>query len=296
MVTDDISGNPWAESRTTGDGFRPVILIHGLWLHARSWQPWVELFGSRGYAPIAPPWPRHPSTVEAARAAPGNVADVGIEEAAEHYARIARGASVPPIAVGHAFGGLVAQRLLADGLVAAAVSLDPPPIRGVAPRLSRAQIRATMPVLGNPAKFHRAVSLTEQQFRFGYGNALSAGESRELYQRWAIPSPARPVFEVAMAAFARHSPAAIPLRTGHRGPLLISAGTDDRMVPAPLVRATHGKYRRAGWAADLTVFERRGHSLVVDSGWSQVAGKVLSWLDDQVPDLPHHASHGRGGH
>ena len=35
----------------------PVVFIHGLWLHATSWEPWVELFTEAGYAPVAPGWP-----------------------------------------------------------------------------------------------------------------------------------------------------------------------------------------------------------------------------------------------
>ena len=27
----------------------PVIFIHGLWLHATSWQPWLEVFRQAGY-------------------------------------------------------------------------------------------------------------------------------------------------------------------------------------------------------------------------------------------------------
>ena len=43
----------------------PVVFIHGLWLHATSWAPWVELFSQAGYDPVAPGWPGDPDTVEA---------------------------------------------------------------------------------------------------------------------------------------------------------------------------------------------------------------------------------------
>src|SRR5580765_1436943 len=45
----------------------PVVFIHGLWLHATSWQPWIDLFGQAGYDPIAPGWPGEPDTVAEAR-------------------------------------------------------------------------------------------------------------------------------------------------------------------------------------------------------------------------------------
>jgi hypothetical protein len=58
----------------------PVVFIHGLWLHASSWDPWVELFAKEGYAPVAPGWPGVPETVKLARAYPDRIADHGIEE------------------------------------------------------------------------------------------------------------------------------------------------------------------------------------------------------------------------
>ena len=54
--------------------------------------------------------------------------------------------------------------------------------------------------LGNPANLHKAVSLTEKEFKFGFGNALSGQESGELFGKWAIPAPARPLFQAAAEA------------------------------------------------------------------------------------------------
>ena len=74
----------------------PVVFIHGLWLHATSWEPWIELF-SRGRAttPIAPGWPGDPDTVEAARANPDSIADHGIDDVTDHYAGHHRRAARP---------------------------------------------------------------------------------------------------------------------------------------------------------------------------------------------------------
>ena len=40
---------------------KPVLFIHGLWLHATSWDPWVERFREAGYSPLAPGWPGEPA-------------------------------------------------------------------------------------------------------------------------------------------------------------------------------------------------------------------------------------------
>src|SRR3954454_23151926 len=183
---------------------RPVVFIHGLWLHATSWQPWLELFAASGYAPIAPGWPNEPATVAEARANPDAVANLSIDEVTKHYADIIAALDEPPVIIGHSFGGLFAEKLLGQGLGSAAVAIDPAQIKGVLP-LPLAQLRSGLPALGNPANLHRSVSLTKEEFRYGFGNALSDEESDALWEKWTIPSPARPLFQAAAANFALHS-------------------------------------------------------------------------------------------
>src|SRR5215218_10333270 len=154
----------------------PVVFVHGLWLHADSWGDWAELFRAEGYVPMAPGWPGEPGTVDEARKQPDLVAGKGIDDVVEHYAEIIRGLDVKPIAVGHSFGGLIVQRLLAQDLAAAAVAIDAAPIKGVI-YLPPSALRVASVALRNPANRHRAVSLTQDQFRYGFGNALSADES-----------------------------------------------------------------------------------------------------------------------
>jgi len=259
---------------------RPVVFIHGLWLHATSWEPWIEKFRAAGYDPVAPGWPHEADTVEAARANPEAVADIGIDEASDHYAQVAKGLGDETILIGHSFGGLIAEKLLGEGVGAAAVAIDPAQIKGVLP-IPLAQLRSGFPALGNPANLHKAVSLTKPQFRYGFGNAVSEEESDALYERWTIPSPARPLFQAAAANFQMHSPAAVDTKRHPRGPLLLISGTADHTVPDVVTRSTLKQYRDAMTVNELEQFEGRGHSLTIDSGWSEVADAVLAWLKNQ---------------
>ncbi|WP_330309187.1 MULTISPECIES: hypothetical protein [unclassified Streptomyces] len=88
------------------------------------------------------------------------------------------------------------------------MAIDPAPIKGVK-AVPLAQLRVGLPVLGNPADRRRAVSLTAAQFRYGFGNALPPAESDDLYERFSVPSPGRPLFEAAFATFSRNSSAAV---------------------------------------------------------------------------------------
>ena len=264
----------------------PVVFIHGLWLHASSWNRWLDLYRDAGYEPIAPGWPGEPDTVQAARENPDLVADTGIDDAAAHFAEIIGALDTKPIIIGHSFGGLLAEKLLGQDLAAAAVAIDPAQIKGVLP-LPLAQIRAALPVLGNPANLHKAISLTAKQFRFGFGNELSEEESDDLYEQWSIPAPARPLFQAAAANFVLHSEAKVNTANQHRGPLLLISGKQDHTVPDVTTRSTLKQYRDSTAVTQLRQFEGRGHSLTIDSGWREVADATLEWLlaDDRPIDL-----------
>lgn len=255
----------------------PVVFIHGLWLHATSWGPWLELFRQAGYEPIAPGWPGEPPTVEEAREQPDLVANTSIDDATGHYAEIIDSLPAKPVIIGHSFGGLFAEKLLGMDRGVAGVAIDPAQIKGVLP-LPVAQLRAALPALGNPANLHKAVSLTAKEFRFGFGNQLSEAESDSLFAQWAIPGPARVVFQAAAANFALHSEAKVNTGNEQRGPLLLTSGKQDHTVPDVTTRSTLKQYRDSTAVTELKQFEGRGHSLTIDTGWREVADAILEWL------------------
>jgi pimeloyl-ACP methyl ester carboxylesterase len=258
----------------------PVVFIHGMWLHAASWTPWLELFRAAGYDPIAPGWPGEPDTVAEAREHPDLVANTSIDDAAAHYTKIIDSLDASPILIGHSFGGLFAEKLLGQGIGVAGVAIDPAQIKGVLP-LPLAQLRAALPALGNPANLHRSVSLTLKEFRFGFGNALTEEESADLFGKWAIPSPARVLFEAATANFSLHSQAKVDTGNQTRGPLLLISGAEDHTVPDVTTQSTLKQYRHSTAVTELKQFEHRGHSLTIDSGWKEIADATLQWLTAQ---------------
>lgn len=256
----------------------PVVFVHGLWLHASSWTPWVERFANAGYAPTAPGWPGESPDIATCRAHPERVANQGIEAVTAHFRAIVDALAQPPVLIGHSFGGLIVQKLLGEGRGCAAVAIDPAQIKGVLV-LPLAQLRSALPVLGNPLNIHRAVALTREEFRYGFGNAIGEAASAALYDRYQIPSPARPLFEAATANLVPHSPAAVDVANATRGPLLMISGTADHTVPDASTRASLRRYAQSPAVTELRTFEGRGHSLTIDDGWPEVAGACLAWLD-----------------
>src|SRR5215207_7490807 len=216
--------------QANASGRTPVVFVHGLWLLRTSWERWEAVFEDAGYAPVAADWPGDPASVEAARANPDAFACQGVAQVADHLAELIGRLERKPAVVGHSFGGLMAQIVAGRGLTVAAVAIDPAPFRGVLP-LPISSLRSAFPVLGNPLNRGRAVSLTFDQFRYGWANALDEAEARELFDTFMVAAPGKPLFQAAMANLNPASEMKVDTKNPDRGPLLVISGEKDHTVP-----------------------------------------------------------------
>ncbi len=255
---------------------RTIVFIHGLWIHSSSWQPWMDFFNRHGYETLNPGWPGDSATVEECRANPLAIANRGVTEIADSYAKVIATLPEPPIVIGHSFGGLLAQVILGRGIAAAGIAIDPAPIKGVW-QLPFSALKGSLPVLGNPFNLTKAVSLSFEDFCYGFANALPEDEARELFDKWTIPAPARPLFQAATASFFG-SETKVNTANTSRGPLLITGGEKDHIAPPILGEASAKKYN-SSVVTDFHLFEGRGHSLIVDHGWEEVAQYSLDWIN-----------------
>jgi pimeloyl-ACP methyl ester carboxylesterase len=258
-------------------GRTPVVFIHGLWLLASSWDRWAELFDDAGYAPVQLNWPDDPDTVSEANAHPEAFARKTVGQVARHAADAIGRLDKKPAVIGHSFGGLLAQIVAGRGLSAASVAIDPAPFRGVLP-LPLSALKSASPVLANPANRGRAVPLTFAQFRFAFANAVGEDEAKELYETFAVPAPGAPLFQAATANLNPWTEVKVDTKNPDRGPLLIVSGQRDNTVPRAIAHASFKKQQRNPGVTEFVEMPNRGHALVVDSGWREVADKALDFV------------------
>ena len=263
--------------RANATGLTPVVFIHGLWLLGSSWNRWATVFDQAGYAPLTPGWPDDPATVPEGNAHPEVFAHKKVGQVADHYAGIIGKLKKKPAVIGHSFGGLLTQIMAGRGLSVASVAIDPAPFRGVLP-LPFSALKAAFPVLGNPANRNRAVPLTYQQFRFAFANAVSEAEAKELYETFAVPASGAPLFQAATANLNPRTEAKVDIMNPTRGPLLIISGEKDNTVPWAISNASYKKQKRNPGVTEIKEMRNRGHALVIDSGWREVADTALAFV------------------
>jgi alpha-beta hydrolase superfamily lysophospholipase len=252
-----------------------IVLIHGVWLTALSWEHWVKHYTDKGYRVIAANWPGMEGGVEELRRDPSSFASLGLKDVVDHYEQIIGELENPPVIIGYGFGGLVTQILLDRGWGAAGVAIASAPVKGIA-RLPLSMLKLAFSVLGNSFNSHETISLTPKQFHRAFTNSLTERESLDAFKRYVVPAPNRVLLQTAFANLTPHTTAAtVNFRNDTRAPLLLLAGGKDRVAPSSMVKANFDLYRESKAESDYKEYPEQTHFTLLQE--TKVADYVLGW-------------------
>jgi pimeloyl-ACP methyl ester carboxylesterase len=268
----------------TARGQIPLMLVHGAWLTARSWENYAGYFGRRGFAVRAPEWPRKTGDVEEIRETADETAGLGVQEIVDHYEQLIRALDEPPVLIGHSYGGLFVELLLDRGLGRAGVALSPAPPKGILV-LPFSTLKSASPALAHPSKWHGVVPLTLEEFTYAFVNTFSEQDAAAAYERYAVPETGQIFYDAGFANFHLHPPTEVHFKNKGRAPLLLVGASEDHTVPASLTNAQYKRYERSEAWTDYLEFEGRPHLHMVAPDWQEVAAAIDSWLDG-VLDTP----------
>jgi pimeloyl-ACP methyl ester carboxylesterase len=253
-----------------------IVLVHGFWVTPRSWEHWIARYQSRGYRVLAPAYPGFEVEVEALNADPSPIEAVTVPAIVEHLESVVGALDSPPILVGHSAGGVFVQVLLDHGFGAVGVAINSAPTEGV-PVVPVSQVRATFPVLKNPANRHKAVAYTHEQWHYAFTNTFGEEESRALYERYAIPASGRILWNTALANLQPgHQDAYVNYKNDDRAPLLFISGEKDNLMP-PSVQRSNAKHYKSDTVTEVREYPGRAHLLPAQEGWEEIADDALAW-------------------
>ena len=251
-----------------------IVLINGLWMTALSWEHWARHYRDKGYSVIAANWPGMEGDIELLRRDPSSFANLGLTDVVDHYEQIIGELETPPMIIGYGFGGLVTQILLDRGWGAAGVAIASAPVRGMA-RLPLSMLKQAFSVLGNSFNSHETTSLTPKQFHRAFTDSLTETESLDAFKRYTVPAPNRVLLQTAFANFTRHTAITVNFRNDTRAPLLLVAGSQDRVAPSSMVKANFDLYRESKADTDYKEFPDQTHFSLLQE--TKVADYVLGW-------------------
>lgn len=254
-----------------------ILFIHGMFLTPKSWLPWITYFENEGYDCEAPPWPLHEGEPAALRAnPPPGLGSLTLAQLHRHYAALLAGEQEPPLLVGHSLGGLLVQKLLADGLARAGVclcSVAPNRMLSVDWGFFRNTVAITNPLAGDDP-----YEMTAEGFRKNFGNQMSPGESDAAFQQYAV-NESRQVLRDILGDEGQ-----IDVDRPH-APMLFIGAEKDEIIPASLVRRNAHAYTDERSHTEYREFSGRGHFIQGENGWEEVAALCANWLEGHITAL-----------
>jgi pimeloyl-ACP methyl ester carboxylesterase len=257
-----------------------IVLIHGFWVTPRSWEDWKAHYEAKGYTVLTPAYPGFEVEVEALNEDTGPIEEVTVPQIIEHLESVVAAVETPPILMGHSAGGVFTQVLLDHGFGACGVAINSAPTEGVK-RVPLSQVRATFPVLKNPANRHRAVGFTLEQWRYAFANTFDEQESERLYDRYHIPASG-PIFWGS--ALANIHPGKddnwVDYSNEQRRPLLFISGSEDHLMPSS-IQKSNAKHYNGSTVTEVVEYEGP-HLLPSAPGWEEVADYALAWAEEHA--------------
>ncbi len=252
-----------------------IVLVHGFWVTPRSWEHWITHYEAKGFQVLAPAYPGFDVEVEALNADPTPIEKLKVAEIIDRLEAIIGDLETPPIIIGHSAGGVFTQILLDHGYGAAGVAINSAPTEGVK-RIPLSQVRASFPVLKNPANRHKAVGLDLDQWTYAFTNGFSDERSRELWERYHIPASGEVFWGSALANIhPGKDDSWVDYSNDDRAPLLFISGTDDHLMP-PSLQRSNAKHYKSDTITEVVEFAGP-HLLPAIDGWEEIADHALDW-------------------
>jgi pimeloyl-ACP methyl ester carboxylesterase len=260
----------------TADDKPPIVLVHGFWVTPRSWEHWISHYEGHGHRVLAPAYPGFEVEVEALNEDPTPIEQVTVPQIIEHFEKVIDDLESPPIIIGHSAGGAFTQILLDHGRGAAGVALNSAPTEGVR-AVPPAQLKATLPILKNPANRHKAVGFTFEQWQYAFTNTFSEEEARRLYDRYHIPASGSIFWGSVLANLQPgHQETWVDYHNDDRAPLLFVSGSEDHLMP-PKIQQSNAKHYKSNTVTEVKEYEGFAHLLPAQEGWEEVADYALDW-------------------
>jgi dipeptidyl aminopeptidase/acylaminoacyl peptidase len=91
-----------------------------------------------------------------------------------------------------------------------------------------------------------------------------------------------PLFQAATANLNPWTEAQVDTKNPERGPLLIISGEHDNTVPVAISNASYKQQEKNPAVTEIHELPNRGHSLVIDHGWREVAETALAFIAQQL--------------
>jgi pimeloyl-ACP methyl ester carboxylesterase len=212
----------------------------------------------------------------ALREDPTPIVELRVPAIVEHLEAVIGELDSPPILMGHSAGGAFMQIVMDHGFGACGVAINSAPTEGV-PVAPWSQIKATWPILHNPANHDRAVGFTLEQWTYAFTNGFTDEQSRATHDRYHVPASGRILFDSVTAnLLPGHQDTWVDFKNDDRAPLLFLSGDRDHLMPPAIQKSNAKHYKSEQTLTESKTFEGP-HLMPSGPGWEEIADYALDW-------------------
>jgi pimeloyl-ACP methyl ester carboxylesterase len=248
-----------------------IFMIHGMWGGPWYWENYRNLYEREGYRCVTSTLLYH--DMDPQGSPDPRLGNTSLLDYAEALEQQLKQFDTKPILIGHSMGGLLAQILSARGLAKAVVlltSASPSGIMAITPSV----IRSFWSVQTKWGFWSKPMRQTLNEAIYSMLHLLPARQQKETYDRFVYES-GRAAFEIGYWLLDSKGASRVDA-SSVTCPMLVVAGAEDRITPAPVVRRIAKKYEAV--SATYKEFANHAHWVVAEPGWQEVAEYVLGWL------------------
>jgi len=261
-------------------GDRTVVLVHGLWVTAASWDGFRRPWEAAGWSVLTPTWSVFENRTAGDLNAdpPPSLGGLSVTAIVDGLQAFIAALPAPPLLVGHSFGGLFVQLLLDRGVGRAAIAVNPAPIGGVLH--GWLTLTAALPAILRWKGWARPYALSRRRWADRFANTAPRALQDRSYDTYVIPTSGRVFYEAALWAGTRVTP------SRRTQPLLITAADADRLVTPYMSRAAFRIQKHAPGRTDFRMFLDRSHLLLDEPGWEEIASVLIRWAETHATPTP----------
>ncbi|MEM8631940.1 MAG: alpha/beta hydrolase [Pseudomonadota bacterium] len=249
---------------------KDIVLIHGAFAGPWSMDLYAGFFRARGWRVHTPCFRYHDAAPDAEP--DPRLSDTSVLDYTDDIAKLAEEIGTRPVLLGHAIGGLVAQKVAARGLASGVVLINPNAPYGFLPATDdeRAVARGLME---NGAFWEAPMRLPFEMFAEFALNKLPVNDQHRVFDQLGAES-GKVMFEMFFWMFDDAAAIAVDF-DAVPCPVLVVSGTEDRAVNPASCRQLTAKYGDRG---TFLPAEGHAHFLFLEPGWEDVAAQIDDWL------------------
>lgn len=253
-----------------------IFMIHGMWGGDWYWENYIKYFGDKGYRCV-------PTTLRYHDMDPKSLPDprlgtTSILDYADDIEKEIRKLGGKPIIIGHSMGGLLTQILASRGLAKAAVLITTASPRGIL-ALKPSVIKSFFSIMMKPGFWKKPMRMSFESFVYSQMHLLSPDVQRAKYSRMVYES-GRAAAEIGFWLLDSKQATKVD-ESKVTCPVLIIAGSKDRITPVAVIRNTAKKYNAV---STFKEYPDHAHSIILETGWEKVAEDIESWLKKSIKE------------